>query len=169
MSINKALLALALGVALAACTNQDQAADSAAEAAEAAGEAQEAAADAAMTGDAAAADAAQAAADAAAQAADAAADTVPAATRPATHRRPGRRRSPPAPPQRERLGAAILVTHLEVNPGHRFSARRPRPADSLARSSCGSKISRSSAKLRSISYRQVSVFTSLTRRVRSTS
>ena len=40
MTINKALLAVAMGLALAACTNQDQAADSAAEAATAATEAQ---------------------------------------------------------------------------------------------------------------------------------
>ena len=40
MSINKALLAAALGLALAACTNSQQASDSAAEASQAAGEAQ---------------------------------------------------------------------------------------------------------------------------------
>ena len=51
MTINKALLALALGFALAACTNQQQAEDSAAEAADAAGEAQQAADNAAATGD----------------------------------------------------------------------------------------------------------------------
>ena len=37
MNINKALLALALGLALTACANKDQAADAAAEASEAAG------------------------------------------------------------------------------------------------------------------------------------
>src|SRR5690606_4454671 len=74
MTINKALLAIAMGLALAACTNQEQAADSAAEAADAATEAQQAADNAAMTGDMAAADAAQASAGAAAAAADAAAD-----------------------------------------------------------------------------------------------
>ena len=58
MTINKALLAIAMGLALAACTNQEQAADSAAEAADAATEAQQAADNAAMTGDMAAADAA---------------------------------------------------------------------------------------------------------------
>src|SRR5688500_14105763 len=82
MSINKALLAVALGIALAACTNQQQAADSAAEAADAAGEAQQAADNAAATRDAAAADAAQPAADTAAAAADAAAS---AATASAAH------------------------------------------------------------------------------------
>ena len=60
MSINKALLALAMGFALAACTNSQQAADSAAEAADDAGEAHQAADNAAATGKATAADAAQA-------------------------------------------------------------------------------------------------------------
>ena len=64
MTINKALLAIAMGLALAACTNQEQAADSAAEASEAATEAQQAADNAAMAGDMGAADAAQASADA---------------------------------------------------------------------------------------------------------
>src|SRR5690606_17973360 len=77
MTINKALLAIAMGLALAACTNQEQAADSAAEAADAATEAQQAADNAAMIGDMAAADAgsmgdADDAADAAENAADAA-------------------------------------------------------------------------------------------------
>ena len=57
MTFNKALLALAMGFALVACSNQQQAEDSAAEAAEAAGEASEAAANAAAAGDAGAADA----------------------------------------------------------------------------------------------------------------
>ena len=43
MSMNKALLALAMGLALAACSNQKQAEDSATEAANAATEAQQAA------------------------------------------------------------------------------------------------------------------------------
>src|SRR3546814_5750970 len=72
MTFNKALLALAMGFALVACSNQQQAEDAAAEASEAAGEASEAAANAAATGDAMATDAAQAAADTAAAAADAA-------------------------------------------------------------------------------------------------
>ena len=50
MTMNKALLALAMGFALAACSNSQQAADSAAEATEAAGEAQEAANNTAATG-----------------------------------------------------------------------------------------------------------------------
>ena len=79
MTINKALLAIAMGLALAACTNQEQAADSAAEAAEAAAEAQQAADNAAMGGDMGAADAAQASADAAAAAAEAANTSADAA------------------------------------------------------------------------------------------
>mgnify|MGYP007017421526 CR=1 FL=1 len=58
MSINKALLALALGLALVACTNKQQAADSAADAANSAADAQQAADNAAATGAAPAADAA---------------------------------------------------------------------------------------------------------------
>ena len=65
MATNKALLALALGLALAACTNKQQAADSAADAANAATDAQQAADNTAATGDTAAANAAQASADAA--------------------------------------------------------------------------------------------------------
>ena len=79
MSINKILLAMALGLALTACTNQQQADEAVAEAAEASVDAQAAADAAAASGDAAAADAAQAAADTAASAADAAAANVDAA------------------------------------------------------------------------------------------
>ena len=79
MTINKALLALALGLALTACTNKQQAEEAVAEAGEAATDAQVAADAAAASGDAAAADAAQAAADAAAASADAAAANVDAA------------------------------------------------------------------------------------------
>ena len=68
MTMNKALLALAMGLALAACSNQKQADDATADAASSAVEAQAAADAAAVTGDAAAADAAQAAADTAARA-----------------------------------------------------------------------------------------------------
>ena len=49
MTMNKALIALALGFALAACSNQDQAADAAADAAATATEAQAAADAAAAT------------------------------------------------------------------------------------------------------------------------
>ena len=73
MTFNKALIALAMVAALAACSNQKQADEAAADAAAASTEAAAAATDAAASGDAAAADAAQAAADTAAQAADAAA------------------------------------------------------------------------------------------------
>ena len=45
MNINKALLALALGLALTACSNKEQAADSAAEAQQSAASAQEATVD----------------------------------------------------------------------------------------------------------------------------
>ena len=79
MTTNKALLALAMGLALAACTNKQQAADSAADAADAATEAQQAADNTAATGDTAAADAAQASADAAAAAANAASTSADAA------------------------------------------------------------------------------------------
>src|SRR5690606_17165298 len=79
MTFNKALLALAMGFALAACSNQQQAEDSAVEAGEAAHEAQEAAANAAATGDMMAAEAAQAAADTAASAAETAATSADAA------------------------------------------------------------------------------------------
>ena len=51
MTTNKALLALAMGLALAACTNKQQAADSAADASTAATEAQQAADNTAATGD----------------------------------------------------------------------------------------------------------------------
>src|SRR3546814_3561795 len=50
MTINKALLALAMGFALAACSNQQQAGDSAADAADAAAAAQTAADEAAAAG-----------------------------------------------------------------------------------------------------------------------
>ena len=51
MTINKALLALAMGLALAACSNQKEAENSAADAANSATEAQQAADNAAATGD----------------------------------------------------------------------------------------------------------------------
>src|SRR6478672_7126671 len=79
MTTNKALLALAMGLALAACTNKQQAADSAADASTAATEAQQAADNTAATGDTAAADAAQASADAAAAASNAASTSADAA------------------------------------------------------------------------------------------
>src|SRR5690606_29099677 len=72
MSINKALLALAMGFALAACSNQDAATDAAADAADAAAEAQ-AQADAAYGEF---EETAQAAADTAADAAEEAADVA---------------------------------------------------------------------------------------------
>src|SRR6476659_7646350 len=72
MTTNKALRALAMGLALAACTNKQQAADAAADANAAATDAQQAADATAATGDTAAADAAQASADAASAAANAA-------------------------------------------------------------------------------------------------
>src|SRR3546814_1250687 len=67
MTINKALLALAMGFALAACSNQQQADDSAADAADAAAAAQTAADEAAAAGSM-TADVAQDAADTAADA-----------------------------------------------------------------------------------------------------
>ena len=76
MTINKALLALALGMALAACSNADQANSSAEGAAEAAADAQAAAN---QTQDPAVADTAQVAADDAAAAADAANNAADAA------------------------------------------------------------------------------------------
>jgi hypothetical protein len=68
MSINKLLIALALGVALAACSKSEPAADAAADANAAAADAQAAADSAATAADAAAAPAADAAAPAAAPA-----------------------------------------------------------------------------------------------------
>ena len=79
MTFNKALIALALGFALAACSNQKQAEEAATDAAAAATEAQQQADTAVASGDQAAGDAAQQAADAAAQAADAAATSADAA------------------------------------------------------------------------------------------
>src|SRR5690606_9363713 len=73
MNIAKTLLALSLAAGLAACSNTDQAANSAQEAADSAAEAQQAAANAAATGDVVAAEAAQTAAEAADAAADASA------------------------------------------------------------------------------------------------
>src|SRR5690606_818337 len=83
MSINKLLIALALGLALAACSNSEQAQDAAAAADTAAAEAQ-AAADAAAAEGSEAADAAQVAADSAAAAADTAADAAASAEGAAT-------------------------------------------------------------------------------------
>src|SRR5690606_7913091 len=71
MNTAKTLLALALAAGLSACSNTDQAQNSAQEAANSATEAQQAAQNAANTGDMAAAQSAQAAADAADAAADA--------------------------------------------------------------------------------------------------
>ena len=83
MSLNKTLLALALGLALTACTNKDQATEAAADANESAADATQAAADAAaMASDAAGTptgDAAAMAADAAASAAATATDAAGAA------------------------------------------------------------------------------------------